>query len=107
VSESEGQAPEPPEELQALSRLESAVGKLLRERSRLLKRVEEAEGRARELSDILDRVKEERGRGSDPIEREKRMEALDAENRELRARIREGREGVERLLSRIRFLTER
>jgi hypothetical protein len=42
----------------------------------------------------------------DPAELERRVRELDAENADLRARIGEGKEGVERLLARIRFMED-
>lgn len=87
----------------ALEALEEAVIRAARELRALSRRVSEAE-------DLATRLREQVGRiGGDPAQAERllgRLGALDAENEDLRARIEEGRAGVERILARVRFLEE-
>lgn len=62
-----------------------------------------AEGRVRDLEGLLARF----ARGEeDPAGLARRLEGLREENDELRRRLTEGAEGVDRLLARIRFLEE-
>ena len=92
----------------AFARLEAAVG-------RLVKRLEEADGQIRaereraegaeartgELSELVQRFtgdEEEAGRIMS------RLKGLEQQNEELRARLERGRDGVDRMLARIRFL---
>jgi hypothetical protein len=82
------------EEREAFARLERAVDKLLDERASLL-------GKVRELESVLERLKKGK---ADPVELQSRIARMETENRELRGRIEEGREGVDRLLGRLRFL---
>ncbi len=77
---------------EALERLHSTRG-----------RAERAEARVRELESQLNE-----GIGGDPdADLVARLDAAEVERQELRARLARGREGVERLLARIRFLEER
>jgi hypothetical protein len=82
------------QEREALARLDKAVGKLLDERIALL-------GRVGELEALLDRMRKGK---ADPVELLSRLSRMESENRELKGRIEEGREGIDRLLSRLRFL---
>jgi chromosome segregation ATPase len=82
------------QEREALARLDKAVGKLLDERIALL-------GRVGELEALLDRMRKGK---ADPVELQSRLSRMESENRELKGRIEEGREGIDRLLSRLRFL---
>jgi predicted RNase H-like nuclease (RuvC/YqgF family) len=102
VSESEEVRAEDPAR-EALARLEAAVGRLIDERVRLGLRTRTAEARVRDLEALLRRFT--RG-DSDPVSLQRRLAEVEAERDELRGRVQEGREGVERLLSRIRFLEE-
>ena len=96
-------AEDEPLERQALLRLEGAVGRLLDEMEILRARIRREEGRVAEAEALMRKVT----RGAlDPAELERRVRELDAENADLRARIGEGKEGVERLLARIRFLED-
>ena len=83
--------------------LEQAVGRALRRIHELESRLDEAERRAQELDRVLMEVS---GGGQKPTVLVDRVGALEAENQELRDRLARGREGVERLLSRIRFLED-
>jgi predicted RNase H-like nuclease (RuvC/YqgF family) len=90
-------------ERQALLRLESAVGRLLSELEALRARSERAEVRVTEVETLLRRFT----KGDvDPADLERASRQLVAENAELRERIEESREGVDRLLARIRFMEE-
>ncbi|TVP57029.1 MAG: hypothetical protein EA351_06795 [Gemmatimonadales bacterium] len=90
-------------ERKALSEVEGAVGRLLEEMDRLRQRTLRAETRVRDVEALLRRFT--RG-DDDPAQLQKRATELQAENEEMRGRIEEGRESVERLLARIRFLEE-
>lgn len=87
----------------ALHELDRAVGSALERLRALRARAEEAEARERDLQELLHRFT------ADPEEAGRllgRMRALKAENEELRRRLDKGREGVERMLARLRFLEE-
>jgi predicted RNase H-like nuclease (RuvC/YqgF family) len=88
---------------QALSTLESAVSRLLAEAERLRARTALAETRVRDVESLLRRFTKGE---EDPARLQRRVTDLRAENRELRKRIEEGGEAVDRLLARIRFLEE-
>jgi predicted RNase H-like nuclease (RuvC/YqgF family) len=88
---------------QALARLESSVTRILEEAARLRSRAREAEDRVTDLEALLRRFT----KGEvDPASLQRRLVHLESENQDLRERIEEGRAGVERLLSRIRFLQD-
>lgn len=87
----------------AVRELDKAVGRAVERLRSLRSRTEEAEVRARDLQELLHRFT------ADPEEAGRllgRMRALEAENAELRQRLGRGREGVERMLARLRFLEE-
>jgi predicted RNase H-like nuclease (RuvC/YqgF family) len=90
-------------ERKALSEVEGAVGRLLEEMKRLEARTQRAETRVRDVEALLRRFT--RG-DEDPAQLQRTVSGLQEENEELRSRIEEGREAVERLLARIRFLEE-
>lgn len=81
--------------------LERTVGLAVEELQRMRARAAEAAGRCAELEGLLTnfRVGEE-----DPMAMKTRLTRLEEENRDLKERIEHGREGVDRLLARIRFL---
>jgi predicted RNase H-like nuclease (RuvC/YqgF family) len=86
-----------------LPALEAAVSRTVEELRELRKRTADAVRRSDELQALLERFQT----GSESPELMKsRLEHLEAENRDLRARIEQGREGVERLLARIQFLED-
>ena len=88
---------------QGLPGLEAAIGRTVEELRQLRKRVAEANERTAELEGLLRNFQS----GADTPDRMKaRLEHLEAENRDLRARITQGRESVERLLARIQFLED-
>ncbi len=92
----------------AFARLEAVLGRLVErleeadERARAEReRAESAEARTVELSTLVKRFtgdEEEAGRLMG------RLKGLEQENAELRARLERGRDGVDRMLARIRFL---
>jgi predicted RNase H-like nuclease (RuvC/YqgF family) len=87
----------------ALHELDRAVGAAVERLRALRTRAEEAETRARDLQELLHRFT------GDPEEAGRllgRLRALEAENTDLRQRLARGREGVERMLARLRFLEE-
>lgn len=89
--------------LAAQARLRVAVERLLEQLRLQRDRAARAEGRVRDLEGILARF----ARGEeDPATLAARLHALGQENAELRGRLAEGVEGVDRLLARIRFLEE-
>ena len=90
-------------ERKALSEVEGAVGRLLDEMDRLKQRTVRAETRVRDVEALLRRFT--RG-DDDPAQLQRRTGELQAENEDLRSRIEEGREVVDRLLARIRYLEE-
>ncbi len=88
-------------ERQALTQVESAVERLLEDRASVVERSQELEGRIRELEDLLGKFM----KGTvDVASLEEAVGRLSERNAELTGRINEGKEGVERLLSRFRFL---
>ena len=68
-----------------------------------MKRVEQSEARVQDLEGLLKRFTKG---DADPATLQATISLLEAENEVMREKIREGREGVERLLSRIRFIEE-
>jgi len=87
----------------AFGRLETAVDVVLDRVSELESRLRVAEARARELDGVLKRISEGELQPSDLLDR---LRSLEGENDRLRERLDQGREGVERLLAKIRFLEE-
>ncbi len=87
----------------ALKRLEAAVVAAVGEVERLRGEVARMEAQGEELEGLIRGVTS--GERS-PREMIDRISILEEENRDLRARLNQGREGVERLLARIRFLEE-
>lgn len=91
-------------EREALTRLEAVVGRLIDRSEELSARASKAEARARELETLLKRF----AKGdSDPALLQATVTALRSEAEDLRKRLHAGREGVDRILSRMRFLEER
>ena len=89
----------PPE----LDGLELAVRRLLDDYRAQRRRAGAAERRVHELDALLRQL---RSAGDDPLALRQRIEALEAENRALQARLQEGAERVRRLLARTHFLEE-
>lgn len=90
-------------ERQALSRLEDAVLQLIESRADIESRALEAQERIDGLEKLLGQSQEG---DRDVTGLQDTLGELKAQNADLRARISEGREGVDRLLSRIRFLDD-
>lgn len=87
----------------AMDELERAVEELLSRFGALTSRVRAAESRTAELEQLVHRFT------GDPDDAERllgRLQLLESENDDLRARLEEGRAGVERLLAKIRFLED-
>lgn len=82
-------------------KLERAVGGLLQGLEEARLRAEAAEGKSGELETLLARFTEDEGAAGQLLTR---LKSLEEENTDLRQRLEKGREGVERLLARIRFL---
>lgn len=87
----------------ALKTLEGAVGRLLRRVRALDERARSNESRREELEDLLRRIT---SGDETPAGMHRRVQLLERENEELRRRLGEGREAVERLLAKIRFLEQ-
>ena len=87
----------------ALSRLDDAVGAVIQRLEEMEGRLERAEAKRRELEEVLERF---RTGDEAPAELARRAERLADENRTLRRRLGDGREVVERIRARIRFLEE-
>jgi predicted nuclease with TOPRIM domain len=87
----------------ALERLGEGVDRLLRSHGALKTRLSQTEARLREVEGMLGKL----GRGEvDVAGLSAEVERLSSENAMLRARMDEGRDAVERLLSRVRYLEE-
>ncbi len=88
----------------ALDPLETAVERAIDEVRAIRERSAQAEARAERSEQLLRQFVDGR---EDPGTLASRVAELEAENEVLRARIEQGREGVERMLASIRFLEER
>ena len=88
---------------QAIERLEEVVSLAVGEVDRLRQEVARIEAQGEELEALLRGVTS--GERS-PREMIDRLHILEEENRDLRTRLNQGRERVERLLARIKFLEE-
>ncbi len=97
---SEDVTPDPRKRLRSL---EKAV-------ERLIDRLEEAEGRvsaAEKRRNEVEKLLRQMTNGkADPAAMSERLGQLEAENSDLRERVDRGLEGVERLLSRVRFMED-
>lgn len=88
-------------EQEAFQALESAVGQALERLELMGRRIQAAEAKSAELGELVKRFTgddEEAGRLLT------RLRSLEEENADLKGRLAEGRAGVDRLLSKIRFL---
>ncbi len=83
--------------------LSDAVEQALRELKRLREKASRVEIKNAELEELLKGIA---GGTQSPAEMAHDVKTLSKENRDLRARLDQGRESVERLLTRIRFLEE-
>jgi predicted nuclease with TOPRIM domain len=89
------------DERAAFARLERAVGRLLDRLESATMRAEAAEARAEEMGTIVQRFTGDEGEAGRLLTR---LEQLERENADLRGRLERGRDGVDRMLARIRFL---
>jgi predicted nuclease with TOPRIM domain len=103
VSKSADKGNEGPDERAALKALEGAVGRLLKRLAGLTVRAEKAEARQAEVEDLLRRIT---SGDESPAAMHTRLREIEVEADDLRDRLGQGRETVERLLARIRFLEE-
>lgn len=87
-----------------MSALELAVGRAVAEVRGLRQRAKEAEERAERVDDLLREFSEGT---EDPGSLARRVAELEDENEALRGRIRRGREGIDQIMARIRFLEDR
>ncbi|MFC1662017.1 hypothetical protein ACFL3S_11315 [Gemmatimonadota bacterium] len=90
-------------EAEALTRLERAVRGAVASISDLDARLTESQKKGEEMAELL---RQFTGGEEEPALILSRLGALEEENRALRDRLRQGLEGVDRLLARIRFLEE-
>lgn len=90
-------------EREAYKALERAAAKALKRLQELRSRTEDAEARSAELQELLKRFTADEGEAGRLLTR---LRNLEAENADLRARLEKGREGVDRMLARVRFLEE-
>ncbi len=88
----------------SLKRVDKAVNRLIAALETERQRAREADSRAADLEKLLERFE---ANGVSPARLTERVAALEAENTELRTRLDQGREGVQRMLARVRFLEER
>jgi ATP/maltotriose-dependent transcriptional regulator MalT len=89
--------------LEAYSRLETAVEGTLAKVSSLEGDLDQARSKVRETEELLRKFS---AGEDDPASLNSRRLELEGENKDLLEKLRQGREGVERLLARIRFLEE-
>jgi predicted nucleic acid-binding Zn-ribbon protein len=99
VSKPEGNGARPAQE--AFAALATAVGRALERLDTMTRRAEAAEKKSAELNDIMRRFT---GNPEEAGELLTRLKTLEDENEDLRGRIERGREGVERLMARVRFM---
>ena len=90
-----------PREKHPLDDLERAVGDMLDRLAWMNDRMALAEEKSEELEELLRRFT---GHEVEPAQILSRLKKLEEENADLRSRVDQGREGVERLLAKIRFL---
>lgn len=83
------------------ARLEDAVGELLDRLAETRVRAHAAEQKSDELAELVQRFT---GDEQEAEQLMTRLKALETENADLRSRLERGREGVERMIARIRFL---
>lgn len=84
--------------------LEAAVDRAVAELRAARKRASEAEARADRGDELLREFVDGK---QDPAALSRKVAELEAENEALRSRIRQGRQGVDQILARIRFLEDR
>ena len=85
----------------AFADLERAVGLALRRLEHMTRRVQAAEAKSAELGEVVKRFTGDETEAGRILSR---LRHLEEENADLKGRLAEGRAGVDRLLSKIRFL---
>ncbi|MDH3272649.1 MAG: hypothetical protein OEN56_15030 [Gemmatimonadota bacterium] len=85
----------------SFARLEAAIGQLLDRLTTVRDRAEAAEAKNAELAQLVQRFT---GNEHEAGQLMTRLKALEDENVELRGRLDRGRDGVDRMIARIRFL---
>lgn len=85
----------------ALRRLESSVGEVLTRLASAEQRARAAEDQGAELQEVVHRFTKDDGEANLILTR---LRHLEEENTDLKERLDKGREGVDRLLARVRFL---
>ena len=93
-----------PTALPGMDRLKATVERALEEIAALRGRLADAESRAGQSDDLL---REFVGGKQDPGALARRLAELEAENADLKARLVQGREGIDRVLAKISFLEDR
>ena len=93
----------PQPDLEAFTRLDDAVRHAVNRLEALRTRVQEVQAREADMRGLLGQIT---AGEVDPAEIMSHVRMLEEENEVLRRRLRDGREAVERLLARIRFLEE-
>ena len=88
-------------EREAVAALESAVGQALERIAEMSRRVRDAEARGAELEEVVRRFTGDEGEAGRILSR---LRHLEERNADLERRLGEGRAGIDRLLSKIRFL---
>ena len=87
----------------ALTELEGAVSGLLDRLAAVSARAEDAEGKSEELEELVKRFT---GDGVEAGRMLSRLKGLEEENQDLRSRLETGRDGVDKVLAKIKFLEE-
>ena len=87
----------------ALTKLEGAVSGLLDRFAAVSARAEDAEGKREELEELVKRFT---GDGAEAGRMLSRLKGLEEENQDLRSRLEAGRDGVDKVLAKIKFLEE-
>ena len=90
-----------PPEKEAFEVLEQAVRQTIDRLQAMSERIEAAEARSAELGEVVKRFTGDHGEAGRILSR---LKTLEEENVDLRKRLDQGREGVDRLLAKIRFL---
>jgi predicted RNase H-like nuclease (RuvC/YqgF family) len=101
VSRSEDSLPD--EAVTSFLAVDAAVGRAVQRLRDLEARARAADDRAAEIEQLLERMA---SGDESPVQMKDELDRLQRENADLRQRLDQGREGVERLLARIRFLEE-
>ena len=85
----------------AFSRLEAAIARMSEQHASTVRRAEAAEARVAELTEAVKRFTGDEAEAGRIMTR---IRTLEEENADLRARLERGRDGVDRMIARIRFL---